>query len=158
MVKLNIDFIGPFNTAEESGYVRWVELFPCEFADAEETANALLMHFGRYGAPSVMLSDRGSHFVNSVISEFLLHVGTEHSLLQTREQLNESSTPITQKDFQRLVDAPYPFSGFTVDSDVLLEPVTGPKGRLHTRRLGQFQVIGNKGNSYTLLNESQRKN
>ena len=76
MVKLNIDFIGPFNTEEESGsvltvidcFTRWVELFPCEFANAEETTNALLMHFGRYGAPSVLLSDRGSHFVNSVIS------------------------------------------------------------------------------------------
>ena len=81
MVKLNIDFIGHFNTEEKSGYVltvidyftRRVELLPCEFANEEETANALLMHFGRYGAPSVLLSDRGSHFVNSVISEFLLH-------------------------------------------------------------------------------------
>ena len=64
MVKLNIDFIGRFNTEEKSGYVLsvveglicWVELIPCEFANAEESANALLMHFGRYGAPSVLLS------------------------------------------------------------------------------------------------------
>ena len=63
MVKLNINFIGPFNTEEESGYVltvidcftRWVELFPCEFVNAEETANPLLMQFGRYGALSVLL-------------------------------------------------------------------------------------------------------
>ena len=88
MVKLNIDFLGPFHTEEESDYVltvinsftRWVEQFPSEFANAEETANAPLMHFRRYGAPSVLLSDRGSHFVNSVILEFLLHVGAEHTL------------------------------------------------------------------------------
>ena len=51
MVKLNIDFIGPFNTEEKSDYVlkvidcftRWIELSPCEFANAEESANALLV-------------------------------------------------------------------------------------------------------------------
>ena len=62
MVKF--DFIGPINTEKESGYVltvidcfnRWVEPFRCEFTNAEETANALLMLFGRYGAPAVLLT------------------------------------------------------------------------------------------------------
>ena len=58
---------------------------------------------------------------------------------------------LKEKDSQHLVDAPNPSSGFAVDSHVLLEPVTGPKGRLHTRRLGPFQVIGNKGSTYTRL-------
>ena len=37
-------------------------------------------HIGRFGAPSQLLSDRGSHFVNEVISELLQIVGTEHCL------------------------------------------------------------------------------
>ena len=57
-----------------------------------------------------------------------------------------------EKDSQHLADAPNPSSGFTVDLYVLLKPVTDFKGRLHTRRLGPYQVIRNKGNSYTLLN------
>ena len=50
-----------------------------------------------------------------------------------------------EKESKFLAEAPN-------DSYVLLEPVNGPRGKLHTRRLGPFQVIGNKGNSYTLLN------
>ena len=62
-----------------------------------------------------------------------------------------------EKDSQHLADAPNPSSGFTVDFYVVLEPVTGPKGRLQTRLLGPYQVIGNKGNSYTLLNLVTKK-
>ena len=113
MVKLNIDFIGPFNTEEESGYVltvidcftRWVEPVPCEFANAEETANALLMHFRRYGEPSVLLSDRGSHFVNNVISEFLLHVGTEHSLTIAYSKQENSIVERANKEINRHLTA-----------------------------------------------------
>ena len=111
MVKLNIDFIGPFNTEEESGYVltvidcftRWVELFPCEFENAEETANTLLIHFGRYIAPSILLSDRGFHFVNSVISEFLLHFGTEHTLTIAYSKPNKR-TQLLKEPTRRLTD------------------------------------------------------
>ena len=61
-----------------------------------------------------------------------------------------------EKDSQHLADAPDPSSGFTVDFYVLLETLTGPKGRLHTQK-SPFQVIGNKGNSYTLLNLVTKK-
>ena len=85
MVCLNIDFVGPFS---DGGYIltiidtftRWVELYVCESADGQEAARCLFEHFGRFGAPSQILSDRGSHFVNHVIMEFLSYVDTEHCL------------------------------------------------------------------------------
>ena len=85
MIRLNIDFVGPFS---DGGYIltiidtftRWVELYVCESADAQEAARCLFEHFGRFGAPSQILSDRGSHFVNHVVMEFLSYVGTEHCL------------------------------------------------------------------------------
>ena len=88
MVRLNIDFVGPINTEDDTGYIlvvidtfsKWVELYSCENATAAESANCLLQHFGRYGAPSQILSDNGSHFVNELITEFLALVGTEHKL------------------------------------------------------------------------------
>jgi transposase InsO family protein len=45
-----------------------------------KAALALLDHVGRFGAPVQLLSDRGSHFVNETISEFLTLIGTEHCL------------------------------------------------------------------------------
>ena len=70
-------------------------------ASAEESANALLMHFGRYGAPSVLLSDRCSHFVNSVTSEFLLHVGTEHTLTIAYSKQENSIVERANKEINR---------------------------------------------------------
>jgi transposase InsO family protein len=82
---LNIDFVGPY---PDGGYVfvaictftRWVELWWSDQATAMAAAGHLLQHFGRFGAPTQLRSDRGSHFVNSVIKEFLPLVGTQHSL------------------------------------------------------------------------------
>ena len=85
MERLNIDFMGPF---PDDGYLlviidcfsRWTELYCCASATAAQAALQLLDHFGRFGAPLQLLSDRGSHFVNETISEFLALIGTEHCL------------------------------------------------------------------------------
>ena len=82
---LNIDFVGPY---PDKGYVfviidtftRWVELFHSRSATGKDAAEHLFQHFGRFGAPNQLRSDRGSHFVNSVIKEFLPLVGTQHCL------------------------------------------------------------------------------
>ena len=82
---LNIDFVGPF---PDGGYVlviidtftRWVELFPTKDATAVTTANCLLQHFGRFGAPLQLRSDNGPHFIADVIKEFLSLIGIQHCL------------------------------------------------------------------------------
>jgi transposase InsO family protein len=82
---INIDYVGPY---PDGGYAlviidcftRWIELFAVESASGENSAICLLQHFGRFGAPAQVRSDRGSHFVNSVIREFLTLIGTEHCL------------------------------------------------------------------------------
>jgi transposase InsO family protein len=78
---LNIDFIGPYPDRSYvlviiDTFTRWVELFYSAAATAKMAALHLLQHFGRFGAPSQLLSDRGSHFVNEVITEFTSLVGT----------------------------------------------------------------------------------
>ena len=85
MERLNVDFIGPF---PDNGYVlvvidtftRWLELFATADATAISAAEALLQHFGRFGLPSQLLSDRGSHFIAGVISELTALVGIDHPL------------------------------------------------------------------------------
>ena len=82
---LNIDFVGPY---PDKGYImviidtftRWVELYHSPEATGKIAAENLFQHFGRFGAPTQLRSDRGSHFVNSVIQEFLPLVGTQHCL------------------------------------------------------------------------------
>ena len=85
MERINIDFIGPF---PDGGYVlviidmftRWIELHHTADATASSAAFSLLHHFGRFGAPIQLQSDRGPHFIAGVISDFMTLVGTEHCL------------------------------------------------------------------------------
>jgi transposase InsO family protein len=82
---LNIDYIGPY---PDKGYVfviidtfsRWVALYHAPEATGKNAAHALFQHFGTFGAPTQLRSDRGSHFVNTVIKEFVSLVGTQHCL------------------------------------------------------------------------------
>jgi transposase InsO family protein len=62
------------------GFTRWVELYPMVSTGMEEAAEHLLNFFGRFGCPRELLSDRGSQFVNKIISSFLKLVGTKHIL------------------------------------------------------------------------------
>lgn len=94
---LNIDTIGP--VAKDlfgnehiiviiDCFTRWVELIPIPDTTAKSAARALLQHVGRYGTPGLIKSDRGSQFVNNIISEFSLLVITdqEHGLAYSKEE------------------------------------------------------------------------
>jgi transposase InsO family protein len=77
-----IDSIGPYPDRSYvlviiDTFTRWVELFYSAAATAKIAALHLLHHFRRFGAPSQLLSDRGSHFGNEVITEFTSLVGTQ---------------------------------------------------------------------------------
>jgi transposase InsO family protein len=90
MEVLNIDTFGPLsNDSSEKGYIlviidcltRFVELYyPIEDISAPLCARALLSHVCRYGTQMTILSDRGSQFVNAVISQLLSLLQIEHEL------------------------------------------------------------------------------
>ena len=74
---------------------------------------ALFNHFGKFGIPSQIMSARGSHFINQVISEFVAYVGTEHCLsiayskeenaIIERATNREFNQPITAMCFDRQI-------------------------------------------------------
>jgi transposase InsO family protein len=113
---LNIDYVGPY---PDGGYAlviidcfsRWIEIFPVDSTTGEATAVALLQHFGRFGAPSQIRSDRGSHFVNSLIREFLLLVGTDHCLTLAYSKEENSLVERANKEVNRHLRA------FTFDAN-----------------------------------------
>ena len=85
---LDIDTIGPMDEdADRDKYIlvvidcftRWVELFPLPDTTAQAAAAALLQHVGRYGHPSTIRFDKGSQFVNGIISELLQLIHTKHA-------------------------------------------------------------------------------
>ena len=43
-------------------FSRWVELFPTKATNALELASCMIQHFGRFGTPEVVHTDRGTAF------------------------------------------------------------------------------------------------
>ena len=48
-------------------FTRWIELYPTPDYTVEVTAMKILEHFGRYGPPTEILTDRGAQFVNKLV-------------------------------------------------------------------------------------------
>ena len=82
-------------------FTRYVELYPSKSTDASSAAEALLQHFGRYGAPSVLRSDRGTQFCNDVIREFMQLVGTMHSVTTAYSKEENGMVERTNKEVMR---------------------------------------------------------
>jgi hypothetical protein len=88
---MNIDSIGPLPPDENGNcyiivivccFTRWVELFPAKDATAIEAARALMTHCGRFIVhPTFLRSDNGSQYVNAIIAELCLLLGTAQELI-----------------------------------------------------------------------------
>jgi len=61
-------------------FSRWVELYPTATTTAVETASCIFQHFGRFGTPEVIHTDRGTAFHNEAVEELLRITGAEQSL------------------------------------------------------------------------------
>jgi len=61
-------------------FSRLLELYPATDATALSAADAILQHTGRYGIPTLLISDSGSQYVNEVISQYLSLMGTDHHI------------------------------------------------------------------------------
>jgi transposase InsO family protein len=124
---LNIDFVGPY---PDGGYVfvaidaftRWVELFHSPQADAENAARCLFQHFGRFGAPTQLRSDRGSHFVNGVIKDFVSLVGTQHCLTLAYSSQQNAIVERVNKEINRHIRA-LTFDTYSVDDYAMALPI-----------------------------------
>jgi RNase H-like domain found in reverse transcriptase/Integrase core domain/Chromo (CHRromatin Organisation MOdifier) domain/Integrase zinc binding domain len=107
---LNIDFIGPF--PDESfvlviicSFTRWTELYWCEDSTAKSATTCLLQQFGRYGSPQMIRSDRGSHFANDLIKQFLLSTGTPHNLTLAYSKQENAIVERANKEVNRYLRA-----------------------------------------------------
>ena len=89
MESLNVDSIGPLPPDEDGNtfiivvidrFSRWVELYATRDATAKAAARSLLNQFGRYGTASELLSDGGSQYVNEIIEQVLLLIGSKHDI------------------------------------------------------------------------------
>ena len=84
-----INYMGPFPKSHNCEYIlvavdyvsKWVESLPCRAADAKHARK--MFHeiiFPRFGTLRMVISDGGSHFIDTTIWNFLKELGTEHNI------------------------------------------------------------------------------
>ena len=87
MERWQADTIGPL-PADEDGccfilviiccFTRWVSLYPIKDTTAKSCVDAMMQHVGTFGAPSQILTDNGTQFVNELVAELLKIIGVQH--------------------------------------------------------------------------------
>ena len=110
MMRLNIDSIGPL-TEDEEGYqhilvvvdtfTRWLMLYPLKALGAQECAQALIQHFGTFGAPAVITTDQGSQLNNSLIKQIVKLIGSQHKLTVAHSHEENSLVERANKEVGR---------------------------------------------------------
>jgi hypothetical protein len=89
MERIAIDAIGPLNPSANGDrfilviidcFTRWCELYPIKDVSAISAAEALIQFCGRFGYAHQLVSDRGSQFINEIITELLNILQIEHNL------------------------------------------------------------------------------
>jgi hypothetical protein len=81
-----IDFMGPFPSSSGNRYIlvaidyvsKWVEAQALPTNDARVVVKFLKKLFTRFGTPKAMISDRGTHFCNTLMEKTLARYGVTH--------------------------------------------------------------------------------
>jgi hypothetical protein len=84
-----IDYMGPFQKSHNCEYImvavdyvsKLVESMPCRAANVKHARKMFQeVIFPRFGTPRMVISDEGSHFINTAFRNFLKELGTMHNI------------------------------------------------------------------------------
>lgn len=88
--KIGIDFLGPLNpTSKNSKYIlvctdlftRWVETESTKNCTANTVARFLITRiFLKHGSPDMIITDRGTHFNNELVSQLIRNLESKHAV------------------------------------------------------------------------------
>ncbi|KAD2393801.1 hypothetical protein E3N88_40778 [Mikania micrantha] len=104
-----IDFVGPFPLSKGNRYIlvaidyvsKWVEAQALPTNDARVVLKFLKKLFSRFGTRRALISDRGTHFCNTMLEKALQRYGVTHHLAtayhpQTRGQVENANREVKQ--------------------------------------------------------------
>lgn len=116
MERINIDTIGPlppdafgnkYILAMIDNFSRFLMLYAIPDTTGEEAAKHILSYIATFGCPQQITSDQGTQFVNMLIAELLILIGTEHvtSIAYSHEEnaIIERSHKETMRHLRALV-------------------------------------------------------
>ncbi|GKD17918.1 reverse transcriptase domain-containing protein [Tanacetum coccineum] len=111
-VMLGIDFMGPFPSSRNNKYIlvavdyvsKWVEAEALPTNDARVVVKFLRKLFSRFGVPKALISDRGTHFCNSLLEKTLKKYGVTHRLATPYHPQTSGQTKNTNRAIKRILE------------------------------------------------------
>ncbi|KAL0435403.1 UNVERIFIED_CONTAM: hypothetical protein Sradi_0248200 [Sesamum radiatum] len=104
-----IDFMGPFFSSFGKSYIifgvayvsKWVEAKATRTDDAKTVMDFLKANiFSRYGTPRAIISDRGTHFCNKMVSALLKKYNVTHRVSTTYHPQTNGQAEISNRGDQ----------------------------------------------------------
>ncbi|GJR52499.1 reverse transcriptase domain-containing protein [Tanacetum coccineum] len=108
----SIDFMRPFPSSQNNKYIRvvvdyvskWVEAQAIPTNDAQVVVKFLQKLFSRFEVPKALISDRGTHFCNSLPENTLKKYGVTHSLATPYHPQISGQTEKTNQAIKRILE------------------------------------------------------
>jgi len=86
-------------------FSRWIELYAAPNAKATSACKAMYQHFGRYGAPEQVLTDKGPQYTAALVDQFCKLVGTDAILTKAYSKEENGSVERANQEVMRYVRA-----------------------------------------------------
>ncbi|GJU43249.1 reverse transcriptase domain-containing protein [Tanacetum coccineum] len=107
-----IDFMGPFPSLRNNKYIlvavdyvsKWVEAKALPTNDARVVVKFLRKLFSRFGVPKALISDRGTHFCNSLLKKTLKKYEVTHRLATPYHPQISGQTKNTNRAIKRILE------------------------------------------------------
>ncbi|GJU22201.1 reverse transcriptase domain-containing protein [Tanacetum coccineum] len=107
-----IDFMGPFPSLRNNKYIlvavdyisKWVEAEALPTNDARVVVKFLRKLFSRFRVQKALISDRGTHFCNSLLEKTLRKYGVTHRLATPYHPQTSGQTENTNRAIKRILE------------------------------------------------------
>ena len=108
---LGIDFMGPFVISQGFEYIllaidyvsRWIEALVVRKEYAKAVLKFLTDLISRFGHPKILISDRGSHFVNFQVRSFRQKNGIEHRISTPYHSQTNGIAEISNREIKSII-------------------------------------------------------
>ncbi|GKC05280.1 reverse transcriptase domain-containing protein, partial [Tanacetum coccineum] len=107
-----IDFMGPFPSSRNNKYIlvdvdyvsKWVEVEALPTNDARVIVKFLRKLFSRFRVPKSLISDRRTHFCNSLLEKTFKQYGVTHRLATPYHPQTSGQTKNTNRAIKRILE------------------------------------------------------
>ena len=107
-----IDFMGPFPSSFGNVYIllavdyvsKWVETKATKTDDARTVTSFLKSLFARFGMPRAVISDRGTHFCNKIVSALLRKYNVAQKISTAYHPQTNGHAELSNREVKRILE------------------------------------------------------